>query len=116
MLVTNATDKANRPLLSPLVKFDNKLSRKDMQLPIIEGDAYKMTQVFYNILTNACKFCRHGSITVDAKVRDAQIEISVADTGVGINPANSKRIFGKRISEKGLIHHIRFISLMASIA
>ena len=95
MLVTNATDKANRPLLSPLVKFDNKLSRKENRLPIIEGDAYKITQVFYNILTNACKFCRHGSITVDAKVRDERVEISFTDTGVGINPANSKRIFGE---------------------
>ena len=93
-LVTNATDKAGHPLLNPLVKFDNKLS-EGIKLPIMEGDAYKITQVFYNIVTNACKFCRHGSISVDAAVNDGRVEVSVTDTGVGINPENVKRIFGE---------------------
>ena len=37
MLVTNATDKANRPLLSPLVKFRNKLSTTGSWLPTVKG-------------------------------------------------------------------------------
>jgi len=94
VLVTNATDKGNCHLLSPLVKFENKLGN-DVRLPIVEGDAYKITQVFYNILTNACKFCTHGSITVDAGVNKAKdkLEVSITDTGVGINPKSAKRIF-----------------------
>mmetsp|Transcript_19500 Transcript_19500/g.40821 ORF Transcript_19500/g.40821 Transcript_19500/m.40821 type:complete len:1506 (-) Transcript_19500:56-4573(-) len=94
VLVTNATDKGNCPLLNPLVKFENKLG-SDVRLPIVEGDAYKITQVFYNILTNACKFCTHGSITVDAGINNARdkLEVSITDTGVGINPESVKRIF-----------------------
>lgn len=92
-LVTNATDKAGHPLLNPLVKFENRLSDVQSKLPILEGDAYKISQVFYNILTNACKFCRHGSISVDASVNDGRVEVSVSDTGVGIKNENVKRIF-----------------------
>ena len=87
MLVTNATDKGNRPLLNPLVQFLNKLgssgSRGASRLPIVEGDAYKITQVIFNIVTNACKFCQHGSITIDATLnkRMDRLEVSVEDTG-----------------------------------
>ena len=100
MLVTNATDKGNRPILNPLVSFHNNVSAKKM-LPIVKGDAYKITQVFYNIITNACKFCSHGHITIEAAVNATKdrLEVSVTDTGVGINPENVKRIFGKYISD-----------------
>ena len=84
MLVTNATDKGNRPLLNPLVQFLNKLgSSGSSRLPIVEGDAYKITQVIFNIVTNACKFCQHGSITIDATLnkRMDRLEVSVEDTG-----------------------------------
>lgn len=92
-LVTNATDKGNRPLLNPLVKFENNIS--SAPLPIIEGNAYKITQVFYNIITNSCKFCSHGTISIDASINSSKdrLEVSVTDTGVGINPENVKRIF-----------------------
>ncbi len=98
MLVSNATDKGNRPLLSPLVKFENRLSQDNVGLPIVEGDAYKITQVFYNLLTNASKFCTHGSITVDAVVKGSsddtgRLEVSITDTGCGINAENVKRVF-----------------------
>ena len=94
-LVSSATDKANRPILSPLVKFENKLRGCDARLPVIEGDTYKITQVMYNIITNAYKFCKDGSITVDARVNGDRVEISVTDTGVGVHQENVKRIFGK---------------------
>lgn len=98
MLVTNATDKANRPILNPLVKFANNVAMSSgPRLPLLEGDAYKITQVFFNLLTNACKFCTHGSITIDATVNRPKrmIEVSISDTGVGISPENIKRIFGE---------------------
>jgi len=112
VLVSNATDKGNRPLLNPLVTLENRLGPSPSSnnnnnnnttgtaqrgLPIVEGDAYKITQVFYNILTNACKFCTHGSIVIDAVInreRDT-LEVSIADTGVGIQPESIKRIFGE---------------------
>lgn len=50
--------------------------------------------MFYNIVTNACKFCDAGEICVDATYSQDKLEVIVTDTGVGISPENVKRIFG----------------------
>ena len=96
MLVSNATDKAMKPILNPLVRLENKAPKN---LPIIEGDSYKITQVFYNLLTNACKFCTSGSITVKVGLNGAKdmLEIAISDTGVGIAADSVKRIFGESL-------------------
>jgi PAS domain S-box-containing protein len=94
MLVSNATDKAMRPILNPLVRLENKAPKN---LPIIEGDSYKITQVFYNLLTNACKFCSSGSITVKVGLNGTKdmLEVAIVDTGVGVAADAVKRIFGE---------------------
>ncbi len=94
MLVSNATDKAMKPILNPLVRLENKAPK---HLPIVEGDSYKITQVFYNLLTNSCKFCTSGSITVTVGLNGAKdrLEVSIADTGVGIAADAVRRIFGE---------------------
>ncbi|CAK0868411.1 unnamed protein product [Prorocentrum cordatum] len=92
-LVSNATDKAMRPLLSRECSLVNTIV--DGTLPLVEGDAYKLTQVFFNLLTNSCKFCRSGRIEVSAQrdSADGLVSISVSDTGIGIAPEALKRIF-----------------------
>ena len=58
------------------------------------GDAAKLRQVLENLLGNALKFTPRGSVTL--RVRPAGgglVEFSVADTGVGIAPADRERIF-----------------------
>jgi len=92
-LVSNATDKSMRPLLSR--KCELVSSFAGVTLPLVEGDAYKLTQVFFNLLTNACKFCREGRIELAAHTEHADgfVCISVIDTGIGIAPAALKRIF-----------------------
>ena len=94
VLVSNATDKSMKPILNPLVRLKNEAPK---HLPIIEGDSYKITQVFYNLLTNACKFCTSGSITVKVGLNGAKdmLEIAFTDTGVGIAADSVKRIFGE---------------------
>jgi PAS domain S-box-containing protein len=91
-LISNATDKACRPLKQQGVKLLNTVPD---DLPIIEGDAYKLTQVFFNLVTNACKFCPKGRITLSARVNTQrmQVEVDIADTGIGIAPDAVKRIF-----------------------
>jgi len=44
-------------------------------------------------LTNACKFTARGSITVEGRLDDEYVEISIADQGVGISEAALGRIF-----------------------
>jgi signal transduction histidine kinase len=51
----------------------------------VSGDAVRLTQVFTNLLTNACKYSdRGGHITVRATVEGERAVVSVRDTGIGI--------------------------------
>jgi PAS domain S-box-containing protein len=59
-------------------------------------DPGKVTQVITNLLSNAYKFTYEGGkITMELKYNPGTVEISVQDTGVGINPENLKKIFDK---------------------
>jgi signal transduction histidine kinase/HAMP domain-containing protein len=57
-------------------------------LPNLKGDQRRLKQVFINLLSNAVKFTPpEGSIIVAAKLlATGEIAISVADTGIGMNP------------------------------
>jgi two-component system sensor histidine kinase BarA len=64
----------------------------------IAGDPVRISQVISNLVNNALKFTEKGHVIVSAKcVRagagEAQIEFSVADTGVGISPEKQASIF-----------------------
>lgn len=63
-------------------------------LPQIEVDKVRIQQVFVNLIHNAIKFTSPGgSIKVNASMKDQAIHFSIADTGIGIPPADLKRIF-----------------------
>jgi len=88
-----AVDKAGKPLLKPSVKLMSGIRNKS--LPVVHGDSAKLTQMLYNLTTNACKFTAKGWITIDA-THDSEhgfIELSVTDTGTGIASKSLKRIF-----------------------
>jgi PAS domain S-box-containing protein len=58
------------------------------------ADATRLQQVIWNLLANAVKFTpRHGSVTVAARRTSSQMEISVSDTGEGIDPQFLPHIF-----------------------
>ena len=59
--------------------------RVERELPPIYTDPGKLKVVIKNLIGNAVKFTEQGSITVDAHPRAGGIEISVADTGIGIS-------------------------------
>ena len=58
------------------------------------ADATRLQQVIWNLLANAVKFTpRHGAVTVSARRTSSQMEISVSDTGEGIDPQFLPHIF-----------------------
>jgi PAS domain S-box-containing protein len=58
-------------------------------------DEVKFKQIMYNLLSNAAKFTPDGGrIAVEARLAEAELLVSVADTGVGLRPADCQRIFG----------------------
>jgi signal transduction histidine kinase/DNA-binding response OmpR family regulator len=60
----------------------------------ISADRGRFRQVLYNLLSNAIKFTPTGG-TVRVEVRDGieEVNITVADTGVGIAPEDQARVF-----------------------
>lgn len=63
----------------------------------IEGDARRLTQALYNLLTNAIKFTPPGGkVTVRARPEgDDQVEVAVIDDGVGVDDEERERVFKK---------------------
>ena len=73
---------------------------KTGKLPNIDGDPERLYQIITNLVSNALKFTPDGgTITAEGKqVKDGGVDcvqISVTDTGMGIDAGNLKRIFDK---------------------
>ncbi|MBW4547130.1 MAG: PAS domain-containing protein [Symplocastrum torsivum CPER-KK1] len=64
----------------------------------LQGDAGRLRQIFTNLVGNAIKFTPIGEVVIQASLEFetssyASIRFSVTDTGVGIAPANQKKLF-----------------------
>lgn len=60
----------------------------DDNLPELWADSLRLRQVISNLISNAIKFTQEGSITVQARLHEADpnmVRISVIDTGIGIS-------------------------------
>jgi signal transduction histidine kinase len=71
------------------------VNRIPADFPAIRGDELRLRQVLLNLLSNAVKFTgRGGAITLDAQIHaDDTFEITVADTGIGMNAQQLAFVF-----------------------
>jgi len=83
-------------VMKPLTEGRPVLLHNDIppSFSAVWGDEDRLQQVLYNLIGNAVKFTDHGEIRISAVRRDSMIEISVADTGMGIPKENQEAIFG----------------------
>lgn len=61
--------------------------------PHLEGDAAKLRQVLVNLLGNAVKFTRQGSVTLRAGYVAGRAAFAVEDTGPGISEEDQRQLF-----------------------
>ncbi len=93
-----------------------RAKRKDLAFSIVNdpnipaflyGDEVRIRQIIMNLLTNAVKYTKDGSVTLKFDFENTDEDninliISVKDTGIGISEDNQKYLFDsfKRIDEK----------------
>ncbi|CAD8145256.1 unnamed protein product [Paramecium octaurelia] len=70
------------------LKYDKKIPS------LIKSDQQRIQQIILNLINNSTKFTKTGGIKVEAKLLQPKlIEISVEDTGVGLQPEDIKKLF-----------------------
>jgi signal transduction histidine kinase len=64
-------------------------------LPVIRTDEDKLRHILQNVVNNAIKYTRQGSVAVSARyiAETGEVEFEVADTGIGIPKEELPRIF-----------------------
>ncbi len=67
----------------------------------VMGDAAQLRQVFVNLVQNAVDACgESGEVTLEAQAEDGKVEISVEDTGHGLDAMVKARLFEPLITTK----------------
>jgi PAS domain S-box-containing protein len=86
--------------IRPLV--DKNANRLDLRIPehlgMLHADLTKVRQMLLNLLSNACKFTEHGTVTLAATRERAAdgadtVVFQIADSGIGMTPAQMARLF-----------------------
>ena len=72
--------------------YNEPLSKGDL---LIEADKGRLTQVISNLLDNAIKFTKKGTIFITSEKKDNHVIVSVKDSGDGIHPEIFPRLFSK---------------------
>jgi signal transduction histidine kinase/CheY-like chemotaxis protein len=61
--------------------------------PWVELDALRFRQVLSNLMGNAVKFTERGQIRIELDHADGQLQVAIADTGIGMSPSDLERLF-----------------------
>jgi signal transduction histidine kinase len=74
-----------------------KILYSELLKPIyIEGDKLRLYQVIANLLRNAIKFTKEGTISISTDMKDnTEVTITIKDTGAGIHPEILPKLFTK---------------------
>ena len=88
------------------IKFFLEFNDNNDEISIVEADKNRLTQVIHNLLHNALKFTKEGSITViverkkdNTNDKYDEILVSIKDTGTGIHPAVLPKLFTRFVTK-----------------
>ena len=92
--VADVVEQVTRTVEPLVARKRMRLVADDVAAGAIRADAGKLKQMLLNLVSNAIKFTPdRGSITISARRVAGGVEVSVADTGVGIAAADHGRVF-----------------------
>ena len=83
------------PLIKPIARDTAVIivNELDDNLPPLDADEIRIRQIVHNLIGNAVKFTRQGTVRVQARVDGDMAVISIADTGIGIPNEKLSSIF-----------------------
>ncbi|KAA0549145.1 PAS domain-containing protein [Bacillus sp. BGMRC 2118] len=84
-----------------MILLEGKAEQKNVKLILegkgeywLEGDLYRLKQVFINLINNGISYTpTGGNVTVSIQERSKKIKVHVVDTGIGIAKEDLPRIF-----------------------
>ncbi len=89
-----------------LVVLNNQLKHYTVvadlgEIPPVRCIGSEINQVWTNLLVNACQATEPGGeIRIQTRTADGSVEVSIADSGSGIDPAYAKKIFELNFTTK----------------
>ena len=81
--------------IHPLAMAKNiRIEQKVESVSLVKADRVRFKQILYNLLSNAVKFtAKDGSISIECIDICDFVRVSVADTGIGIQPEDQRVVF-----------------------
>src|SRR5205807_5979080 len=85
--------------LQPAIEKNSNTLRVHLadEVGMMRADITKVRQILFNLLSNACKFTDHGTISVDVDQRTEEgldwLRFRVTDTGIGISAQQQNNLF-----------------------
>ena len=63
---------------------------------LVRADMSKIQQVLHNLIDNAVKFSHHNSsITIETRIKNEKVLVSIKDSGIGIPADSVKKIWDR---------------------
>lgn len=89
--VKRVVETQNSLALSKEIEIELNLPKNDI---LIEADEARLEQVWINLVNNAIKYTNeNGVVTIEVKKTTKEVEVSIADTGVGMSKEAISHIF-----------------------
>lgn len=86
---------ANEKGLSLVFEPDNTSSSKLLPIFYTKVDVDQFREIFGNLVENAIKYTREGTVSVDVKGTDERVFVSIQDSGIGIPAEDIPHLFQK---------------------
>jgi len=89
LLMCKNSDNPTKPILH---------SKENISLLVIKSDEVRLKQILLNVISNAVKFTKSGTIEIKAKIKENlnSIKVSIIDTGIGIKEEDLKKLFNEK--------------------
>jgi two-component system sensor histidine kinase HydH len=93
-VLTLTAQEAKKTVVRVKKKLDPSIGRRSL-------DAGLLKQAFLNLILNAIQAMPSGGVlTVESRLREDAVEVTIADTGIGISEENRKKLFSPFFTTK----------------